>query len=140
MDQDVARNKLTSLDRCLTRINNRLPATAALLATDADAQDIVSVNLQRAVQLCAHLCLMLVANQGLVNPADMAEGFQRLRDQGWITEPTYRAMRAAVGFRNISVHEYRKLDWQIVHRICAANLGDFRRFAQELVQAKLIEL
>lgn len=36
---------------------------------------------------------------------------------GLASERIYGAMRSAVGFRNISVHEYRKLNWMIVHRI-----------------------
>lgn len=140
MDQDVARNKLSSLERCIQRIRSRLPESHTALASDLDAQDIISVNLQRAVQLCVDLSLMIVADKGLPYPSDMAESFERLHDQGWISDATYAAMRAAVGFRNISVHEYRKLDWQIVHGIASHRLDDFRAFARELTLAGIVEI
>ena len=38
-------------------------------------------------------------------------------------------MKAAVGFRNIAVHSYQQIDWNIVHRLCVENVDDSRRFA-----------
>lgn len=55
MDQDVINEKLESPRRCLQRIHDKYPATAADLSQDQDAQDIVSLNLTRAVQICVDL-------------------------------------------------------------------------------------
>ncbi|MBD3391041.1 MAG: DUF86 domain-containing protein [Chitinivibrionales bacterium] len=41
-------------------------------------------------------------------------------------------MRNAVVFRNIAVHAYRRIDWQIVWKIITEHLGDFRAFAEEI--------
>ena len=41
-------------------------------------------------------------------------------------------MHKAVGFRNISVHDYRTLDWNIVYSICTKNLVDFEGFIREI--------
>jgi uncharacterized protein YutE (UPF0331/DUF86 family) len=38
-------------------------------------------------------------------------------------------LRKAVGFRNISVHEYEKIDWEIVYSICTKHMKDFREYA-----------
>ena len=38
-------------------------------------------------------------------------------------------MRSAVGFRNVAIHSYRRIDWDIVHAITHQDLDDFRRFA-----------
>lgn len=138
MDQDIALSKLASLARCVQRIEQRLPATPALLAADPDSQDIIALNLQRAVQLCVDLALMIVAEQELAAPSNMAEAFERLAQRGWISEAIAGSMRSAVGFRNISVHEYRKLDWQIVHVLASQRLDDFRRFAAELADSGLL--
>ncbi|MES1944117.1 hypothetical protein PC39_08379 [Salinisphaera sp. PC39] len=35
-----------------------------------------------------------------------------------------------MGFRNVAVHNYQKIDWDIVHAITWQHLDDFRRFAQ----------
>jgi uncharacterized protein YutE (UPF0331/DUF86 family) len=39
------------------------------------------------------------------------------------------SLRRVVGFRNITVHNYERMDWAIVHSSCQERLDDFRRFA-----------
>ncbi len=39
-------------------------------------------------------------------------------------------MKKAVGFRNIAVHSYEAINWQIVHSIAKKHLVDFSEFAQ----------
>ena len=56
MDTLIVAEKLESLGRCLARIEQKCPASASLLAADPDAQDIVVLNLSRAVQLCVDMC------------------------------------------------------------------------------------
>lgn len=45
-------------------------------------------------------------------------------------------LKKAVGFRNIAVHNYHKIDWTIVHNIAHTHLADFTEFA-EVVASKL---
>lgn len=52
MDDSVVNAKLESLRRCVARVEVRCPETADELAKDIDAQDIIALNLSRAVQLC----------------------------------------------------------------------------------------
>jgi uncharacterized protein YutE (UPF0331/DUF86 family) len=42
-------------------------------------------------------------------------------------------MNRAVGFRNLIVHEYGKLDLEIVYRVAWENIEDLREFAAALV-------
>jgi hypothetical protein len=49
MDLDVINRKLESLRRCVARIHSKMPLTPDDLQTNYDLQDIVSVNLERAV-------------------------------------------------------------------------------------------
>lgn len=52
MDREVIEQKLKSLRRCLRRIETKCPSDVATLVTDIDLQDIVALNLSRAVQIC----------------------------------------------------------------------------------------
>jgi uncharacterized protein YutE (UPF0331/DUF86 family) len=136
MDPDVVRAKLESLRRCVDRLQAKAAPTPEALAGDVDRQDILSVNLERAVQVCVDISAHILSSESSEAPATMASGFVRLRDEGWISPETAERMRRAVGFRNISVHAYQEIDWQIVHAIVRDRLGDFRRFASEIA-AKL---
>ncbi|MDQ7002736.1 MAG: DUF86 domain-containing protein [Ghiorsea sp.] len=44
-------------------------------------------------------------------------------------------MRKSVGFRNIAVHQYETIDWQVMHAICKHHVGDFLAFAKAVYAA-----
>jgi uncharacterized protein YutE (UPF0331/DUF86 family) len=60
LDKAVIRAKLVRLNEYITRVEKKRPDPARLLLTDTDAQDIVSHNLEKAVQICidiaSHVC------------------------------------------------------------------------------------
>lgn len=55
MTDDVIRGKLESLSRCIGRIAEKRPGSAEILMADYDLQDIIAVNLERAVRLCVDI-------------------------------------------------------------------------------------
>lgn len=132
MDQSVVNAKLESLRRCVARVQAHCPATAAQLAKDIDSQDIIALNLSRAVQLCVDLALHRLSTTGETTPATMASAFERLAHAEIIDGELAKRMRSAVGFRNLAVHQYEAMDWQIVHAICSRHLDDFRDFAHHV--------
>lgn len=129
MAEPLIDEKLESLRRCVERVRSRCPETASTLAADPDLQDIVSLNLTRAVQLCVDVAATLLSRSELAAPETMGGAFDGLAELGVIEGDLARRLKRAVGFRNIAIHRYRDLDWQIVHRICTEQLDDFRRFA-----------
>ena len=50
MDETVILSKLDSLGRSVSRIHSKTPESATALIDDYDRQDIISINLERAVQ------------------------------------------------------------------------------------------
>jgi len=130
---EVLEPRLDSLARCIDRVQSKLPFTEEHLRSDADLQDIVSVNLERCVQLCVDVAAVVISHSQAAVPTTMAECFDALRALGWVDAETATRMRKAVGFRNIAVHEYEKVDWTIVHRIATRHLDDFRKFAAQVV-------
>jgi len=134
VDSDLIEQKLESLRRCVRRIQDKCPATPELLEADLDAQDILSLNLTRAVQLCVDIATHLIADSDAVPPDTMGQSFERLVEQGLLTPELGRRMRAAVGFRNLAVHEYDAINWEIVHHLAHHRLDDFRAYAQAVSQ------
>lgn len=130
---EVLEPKLDSLARCIDRVQSKLPFTEERVRSDADLQDVISVNLERAVRLCVDIAAVVISHSQAALPTTMAECFEALRALGWIDSGTALRMRKAVGFRNIAVHEYEKVDWAIVHRIATVHLDDFRRFGAQVV-------
>ena len=139
MDAVIVREKLESLRRCVVRIEDRAPPDVAGLTGDPDIQDIVVLNLTRAIQLCVDIGSHIIGDTELAAPRTMGGTFEALRQLGAIGPETCAAMIRAVGFRNISVHNYTAINWEIVHTICTGSLGDFRRFAGEIGQYARLE-
>ena len=125
----VIEEKLESLRRCLQRVSDKCPGDAATLTRDLDAQDIVALNLTRAVQICVDIAAHLIAELNEPPPNTMGEAFDGLAREEIITPELATRMKRAVGFRNIAVHNYEAINWEIVFAICQKHLVDFRQFA-----------
>lgn len=130
MDREVVEQKLESLRRCLQRIETKCPADAETLVADVDLQDIVSLNLSRAVQLCVDIGAHLIAGMDVPPPDTMGQTFDLLAQSGVLNTTLASSLKKAVGFRNIAVHSYETINWHIVHSLVKNHLTDFSAFAK----------
>jgi uncharacterized protein YutE (UPF0331/DUF86 family) len=130
MDREVVEQKLESLRHCLRRIETKCPMDAAMLVSDMDIQDIVSLNLSRAVQISVDIGAHLIAGMEVPPPDTMGQTFDLLAQQGILNNKLASSLKKAVGFRNIAVHNYESINWNIVHSIVKYHLTDFSEFAK----------
>lgn len=130
MDREVIEQKLESLRRCLQRIETKCPSEAATLAADMDLQDIVALNLSRAVQISVDIGTHLIAGMEVPPPDTMGQTFDVLAQAGILNNALATSLKKAVGFRNIAVHNYESINWAIVHSIAKHHLADFSEFAK----------
>lgn len=129
----IVDQKLESLRRCVARIAARCPDSAAALAADLDARDIVALNLTRAIQLCVDIAAhRLAARPDTAAPQTMGETFTVAAQGGMLDAALATRLRRAVGFRDIMIHNYEAADWDIVFYLCTQRLDDFRLFARAL--------
>lgn len=130
MDRLIVERKLDSLQRCIERVASRRPPSVEALEADIDLQDILVLNLSRAVQICVDLAAHLLSGLPVPPPDTMGAAFERLTEAGILDPELSLRMRKAVGFRNIAVHAYDAIDWEIVHAIATDRLQDFKAFAR----------
>ncbi|HIJ23212.1 MAG: DUF86 domain-containing protein [Gammaproteobacteria bacterium] len=130
MDRELVAEKLESLRHCVERIEERCPVQLDVLEESLDHQDIVALNLTRAVQLSVDIAAHFIASHSMPPPQTMGEAFLQLQTGGILDQALSERMRKAVGFRNIAVHNYEVINWRIVHQICRHHLSDFKDFAQ----------
>lgn len=135
VDKQVIRAKLERLNEYVARVEKKRPIPPELLLTDHDVQDIVSHNLEKAVQVCIDIASHVCAVNGRA-PQSAGESFTTLSELGLIDNDWASKLVSVVGFRNISVHEYAQVDWKIVIEVATSGVGDLRafgRWAAELV-------
>ena len=130
---DVVTAKVATIDRCLQRIAEaRGERRAVLLPIEID--DIVALNLQRAVQAAIDLATHVVSSEGYALPDSVAGFFSVLEGHGILEAALAERLRRMVGFRNIAIHDYQVLDTAIVEAIVTRHLDDLRRLAARVVE------
>lgn len=134
MDRQVIDQKLESLRRCLERIQQKCPATAQELVSNIDLQDIIALNLSRAVQVSVDIGAHLVSEAHMPAPTTMGQTFDLLAQANILDATVAAKLKKAVGFSNIAVHSYETINWLIVHKITQQHLMDFKDFASQIAR------
>lgn len=135
MNPMVIEKKIESLIHCLSRIKARKPDSAQQLMKDFDLQDIISVNLERSIQISVDIAAMMIAERGLKPASTMAGAFIVLEAEGIITLSLSAKLQKSVGFRNISVHEYHSIDWELVFDIISNHMVNFQEYIQSVTRS-----
>jgi uncharacterized protein YutE (UPF0331/DUF86 family) len=131
---DVVIQKLASIERCLSAVR-RYVADDLTRLEDPMVLDAVVLNLQRACEQAIDAACREVSRRGLGVPTDSADAFTILAQERILPTPVAERMRRMVGFRNVAVHEYRRLDPAVVRTVVAHRLGDFEALCRALVSA-----
>jgi uncharacterized protein YutE (UPF0331/DUF86 family) len=131
---DVILAKLESLERCIRRVEQKRPDSMDHLMQDLDRQDVIVLNLERAIQQCVDIGTHILVARGYAAPESMAGVFAQLADAGVVSADIASRLKNAVGFRNIAVHQYEKLSLSVVYSIITEQLDDFRKFSAAILK------
>ena len=80
MQSDTLQEKLESLRRCIARLESKKPKSLEALEGDIDLQDIIAINLERAIQLCVDSASIIISNADAKAPQTMADCFRQLSE------------------------------------------------------------
>ncbi len=134
MEKRVINQKLESLRNCIRRIESKTPSDGEVMRNDFDIQDIISVNLERAVQSCLDVASHIGADFDDVTEFSAASLFLELAKHGVISTSTAEELSRAAGFRNLLVHRYASIDWGRVYLFITTKLPVFRDFTAQIAQ------
>lgn len=134
-DSGEARPKYDCIARCIQRIESKKPFSPEELANNFDLQDIITTNVTRMVQVAVDVCTMILSRSPAAVPGDMGACFGVVAALGWIDANTAARMRRAVGLRNIIIHEYESVDWNVLHRVTHQHLDDVKSFVKQVSAA-----
>jgi uncharacterized protein YutE (UPF0331/DUF86 family) len=133
VDRDVVLAKVATIDRCLGRIAQTRGERRAVLLP-VEVEDLVILNLQRAVQAAIDLATHAVTTEAYGLPDSVASSFSILERHGVLDAELARRLRGMVGFRNVAIHDYQAIDPAIVESILSRHLDDLRAFAARIVE------
>lgn len=69
-----------------------------------------------------------------INNIQMGDAFFSLYKNSFISEKLSKNLIKMVGFRNIAVHEYQRLDLDILKSVVKNNLKDFEEFYKIILE------
>lgn len=82
------------------------------------------VLVEAAVNIAMHLCARLLRQA----PATYAESFEMLAEHGFLPAELARRLAQMVGFRNLLVHGYEKIDDRRMLKVTREDLGDLELY------------
>ena len=117
--------------------NNLLSAfiVTNILNVNQTKQDAIVLNLQRACETAIDLAMYVISQRRLGLPQESRDAFALLQTAGILPSELAGRMQRMVGFRNVAVHEYTRLNLDIVLTIITKHLDDFRTFSSTIVKA-----
>lgn len=127
MVKDVLYNKISIIERCLIRIREVYNGNPSNLK-DYTKQDSIILNIQRAVEATIDIAMYLVSEKKLGIPQNSRDAFEVLNHHNLISNEMLQKLKAMVGFRNIAVHNYQKINLEILQKVIENHLEDFEEF------------
>ncbi len=134
MTDDVILNKAATIERCMARIHDEYQDANIDLEKNYTKQDAIILNIQRACKAALDMGTHVVRIKKLGIPQTNREVFEILAINGIIPNDLSLALQKMVGFRNIAVHDYTRLELAIVRKIIEIHLKEVEQFSQLLLR------
>jgi uncharacterized protein YutE (UPF0331/DUF86 family) len=133
VDRDLVRRRLALLDQYLAQLAPYGALGLAEYQSDWKTQRIVERTLHLSIETCMDVADHVVADRKLRVPDTGAEAFEILVEARILPGELGRSLATMVGFRNILVHDYTKLDPAVVLRVLSHDVQDLVRFRDVLI-------
>ncbi len=112
----------------LKRERDGLPGFEAYRA-DKRLRRAVERSLQIAIEACLDIGRRIIALEGLRYPQSNREVFQILSEESVVPPGLLPTLLNMARFRNLIVHDYARIDDEVVYGILKRRLGDLEAFA-----------
>jgi len=130
---EVLIDKLESIRACLDRILEEYDGDSANLE-NFTKQDSIILNIQRACELSIDIGNYIISKENYRNPKASRDIFEILKENSIIEDHLSINMQKMVGFRNIAVHDYKRINISTIESIIINNLEDFRMFIESVLK------
>ena len=134
VNRSIIFRKVSSIEEHLRRVKELPSISLDEFRKDTSAQDILLFNLTQAIQNCIDIAAHIVSDEGWGVPGTQSDMFEILAEKSVISEELAERLIAMVGFRNRVIHEYEKLNLDIVYNVWQERLRDVEEFAFAVVE------
>lgn len=125
-DAELIAKKLAEIETYVQEL--RTLGEVEKLRTDLKEQRFIALTLQLAIQAALDVSSHIISDERLGEPRTNRELFMLLERHGWVSAALASHLRDMVGFRNVLVHGYDRLDLNIVEDVLKNRLQDLEAF------------
>ena len=134
VDTDLILAKAGSVRSHLNRVFEKRNIEEHDFLRDVDRQESILFNVQMAIQNCIDIAAHIISEQGLGVPGSTTEMFYVLEKNSYLDGDMTRKMAKAIGFRNLIVHEYGKLELEQVYHIAHNDINDLNDYLRAIFE------
>ncbi len=127
--EELALKKLAFLETCIADLKE---ADFGRIESDIKEERFVTHTLQLAIQAALDASSHVISQRKLGEPKTNREMFSILEQRDLLSTDVAQVMKSVVGFRNVIVHSYEKVDVGIVKDIATNHSVDLLAFSREL--------
>jgi uncharacterized protein YutE (UPF0331/DUF86 family) len=133
---DILINKVDSIRRCVKRAREEYNS-ADNFKDDFSRQDAAIMNIVRACEQAIDLTNYIIKKRKLGVPNSAKDSFDLLFRDKIIGEYLCEKMKKMIGFRNIVIHDYEKVNIDIVTSVIKNESEDLLVFSDLLLNKKI---
>ena len=133
-DSDLILARAGSVRSHLKRVFEKRNVDLDGFLKDIDRQESILFNIQMAVQNCIDIAAHIISENGLGVPGSTTEMFYLLEKHGYLNHDLTGRMVKAVGFRNLIVHEYGKIELEQVYEIAQNDITDLNEYLKAIIK------
>lgn len=133
MDKKRILTLLDRLDQYQKELENALPERLEDYQQNLQAKRFCERTLQLLIEVCIDICQLLVKELKLGLPDEEETLFDKLAEQGALSEEMSLTLKEMKKFRNVLIHHYAKIDDVLVYRHAQEDRDDFNNFKKEII-------
>lgn len=133
VDREIAERLLGLLDGYLNDLQSVKGLSFDEYESDIRTKRFVERTLQIAVEACLDMGWHIIADEGLPEAENNRDVFKVLADAKVIDRALVPSLQQMASFRNLIVHDYGKIDDEIVFGILKRRIADFEAYAGMIV-------
>lgn len=134
VDKSLVLRKFAELEEYLRQIGDYSNISVKEYLENWKVQRIVERTLQMMIEICVDIASHIVSDAGYRVPKSYGDTFRVLHENKIISQSLFGKMEKMAKFRNIVIHQYSKVDAEIVVNILKRDLDDFLDFKKAIIK------
>ncbi len=132
VDEKLIKNKVAQLAEYYTDLQETQDVKLDIFKADKKIRRYVERTLHLCIECCLDIGNHIIADNGWREPLDNKDIFAVLAENNVLSMEILSNLQKMAQFRNVLVHDYAKIDPEIVFVILKKDLSDIQKFIQDI--------